>query len=81
MRLICGVGASEAPAGQPTGPGDVDDERTRSKAAVAAAAHATDQGLLVQWRSHWSNQPSRQLERALGLVHCGRQFSFEVGAA
>ncbi len=46
------------------------------KASQAAAGHATDQGLLVQWRSLWSNDASRQLGQSLGLSHCGRQFSF-----
>ena len=50
------------------------------KASLAAAGHATDQGLLVQWRSLWSNDASRQLGLSLGLYHCGRQFSFLLQA-
>jgi GNAT superfamily N-acetyltransferase len=50
------------------------------KASLAAAGHATDQGLLVQWRSLWSNDASRQLGQSLGLSHCARQFSFLLQA-
>lgn len=50
------------------------------KASLAGAGHATDQGLLVQWRSLWSNDASRQLGQTLGLSHCGRQFSFLLQA-
>ncbi|HEV2758626.1 MAG TPA: GNAT family N-acetyltransferase [Acidimicrobiales bacterium] len=50
------------------------------KASLAAAGHATDHGLLVQWRSLWSNDASRQLGQSLGLYHCGRQFSFLLRA-
>ena len=49
-------------------------------ASLAAAGHATDQGLLVQWRSLSSNDASRQLGQSLGLYHCGRQFSFLLQA-
>lgn len=47
-------------------------------AAHAASAHATHQGLIIQWRSLWSNEASRRLGHSLGLVHCGRQFSFRL---
>lgn len=50
------------------------------KASRAAAGHATDQGLLVQWRSVWTNDASRQLGQSLGLSHCVRQFSFLLRA-
>ena len=50
------------------------------KASLAAAGHATDNGLLVQWRSLWSNDASRQLGQSLGLSLCGRQFSFLLQA-
>jgi GNAT superfamily N-acetyltransferase len=50
------------------------------KASLAAAGHATDHGLLVQWRSLWSNDVSRQLGQSLGLSLCGRQFSFLLQA-
>lgn len=48
------------------------------RAAQAAAGHATELGLLVQWRSRWSNDASRHLGRSLGLHLSGRQFSFRL---
>lgn len=48
------------------------------RASLAAAAHATDRDLIVQWRSRWDNVPSLQLGRSLGLDRCGRQFSFRL---
>jgi hypothetical protein len=50
-------------------------------AAEAAGGHATDQGLLIQWRCHRSNQVSRLLGRELGSVHWGRQVSFQPAGA
>lgn len=51
------------------------------ESARAAAAFASDQGLLVQWRSLWSNDASRRLGAALGLQRCGRQLSFRLPSA
>ena len=48
------------------------------RASLAAAAHATRQGLVVQWRSRWDNVASLELGRSLGLDRCGRQFSFLI---
>lgn len=69
---IAHVGVVTTPAARRRGLG--------RKASLAGAGHATNQGLLVQWRSLWSNDASRQLGQSLGLLHCGRQFSFLIQA-
>jgi hypothetical protein len=51
------------------------------RVAAAAAGHATEQGLLVQWRSRSGNDASLGLGRDLGLVECGRQLSFQPAGA
>lgn len=67
---VAHMGAVTTPAARNRGRG--------RRAAGAAAAFASDQGLLVQWRSLWSNDASRELGASLGLHHCGRQFSFRM---
>lgn len=70
--LAAHIGVATTPATRRMGHGRA--------AAHAAAAHATSRGLVVQWRSLWSNDASRELGRSLGLIACGRQFSFQPDA-